>query len=410
MIDVVVARAQPLGLEVRLFEPSFSPLPLPQGTFGILLAYPGSSGAVRDHREVAQGAHDADAVVCVTTDLLALTLLEAPGHWGADVVVGSAQRFGVPMGYGGPHAGFMAVTEQAKRALPGRLVGVSVDSEGRPAYRLALQTREQHIRREKATSNICTAQVLLANVAAAYAAYHGPVGLTSIAHAVHEHATTLRAWLIEDGHEVLGDTWFDTLTVRAPGRAAAIAGAACAGGVNLRLVDADHIGISVDETTRTAVLVAVREALAGHAPSSISTSSDAQRGEHTRGLPENLTRRTPFLTLPTFSAYRSETEMMRYLRRLADADLALDRSMIPLRIVHDEAERGHRDDPDHMARLQRYPPLRSGRTGAGICRALRGARSGAVPHHRLRRSVASTQRGFAGRAGRASRHLPLPRL
>ncbi len=260
VIDVVASRAAPLGIDVELFDPARSPLPLPHGTFGILVAYPGSSGVIRDHRDLVAAAHDAEAIACVTSDLLALTLLEAPGMWGADVVVGSAQRFGVPMGYGGPHAGFMAVAESAKRALPGRLVGVSVDSAGNPAYRLALQTREQHIRREKATSNICTAQVLLANVAAAYAVYHGPGGLTAIATGVHEQATFLRESLAAAGIEVLGESWFDTFTVHVEGGARETVAAAAGGGVNLRLIDEDHVGISCDETTDLTVCLAVCEA------------------------------------------------------------------------------------------------------------------------------------------------------
>jgi glycine dehydrogenase len=330
VIDVVVTRAQPLGLDVELFDPDGSGLPLPYGTFGVLLAHPGSSGVARDHRELTRGVHDADAVVCVTTDLLALTLLESPGNWGADVVVGSAQRLGVPMGYGGPHAGFMAVSEGAKRALPGRLVGVSVDSAGRPAYRLALQTREQHIRREKATSNICTAQVLLANVAAAYAVYHGPEGLTSIARKIQDRASTLRAWLVGDGHEVLGESWFDTFTVRVPGRAAAVCAAALDAGINVRLIDSDHIGMSVDETTGANVLELVRDAFANATGVDPARDGGPSPVNAPGGIPAALARRTPFLEHPNFEAYRSETEMMRYLRRLADADLALDRTMIPL--------------------------------------------------------------------------------
>ncbi|MCP4436307.1 MAG: aminomethyl-transferring glycine dehydrogenase [Actinomycetia bacterium] len=321
VLDVVVGRAAPLGIDIRTFDPRGDD-PFPPDAFGVLLAHPGSSGAVRDHRPRAAAASDSGAVVCVTTDLLALTVLEPPGSWGADVVVGSAQRFGVPLGYGGPHAGFMAVSDRARRALPGRLVGVSVDSSGSPAFRLALQTREQHIRREKATSNICTAQVLLANVAAAYAVYHGPEGLTAIAQRVNGHASELAASLAGAGHEVLNDTFFDTLAVSVPGHGSEVVAAAQAAGLLLRLVDHDTVGVSLDETSSTATVEAVLKAFSG------VPSGEPRRAPS--GLPKDQERVSTFCEHPTFHAHRSETEMMRYLRKLADADLALDRTMIPL--------------------------------------------------------------------------------
>ncbi len=333
VIDVLATRAAPLGLEIRLVDTDATLAPFPQEAFGVLLAHPGSSGVVRDHRATAEAAREADVVVCVTTDLLALTLLEAPGHWGADVVVGSAQRFGVPMGYGGPHAGFMAVSDTARRALPGRLVGVSVDSHGKPALRLALQTREQHIRREKATSNICTAQVLLANVAAAYGVYHGPDGLRNIARGVHEMTSALRARLEASGFALEGDSWFDTLTVNVPGGADRVVGAAAALGVNLRRVDSDRVGLSLDETCDEEVLNKVLEAFGAGARQGPGVQLDGAGTDPDQppaGVPEPLRRSTDFMTHPNFSSYHSETEMMRYLRRLADADLALDRTMIPL--------------------------------------------------------------------------------
>jgi glycine dehydrogenase len=320
VIDVVRCRAEPLGLEVQTFE---APHGLPATpAFGVLLAYPGTSGAVRDLTALCDDAHARDQVVCVTTDLLALTLLTPPGEWGADVVVGSAQRFGVPMGYGGPHAGFMAVHDRVRRSMPGRLVGVSIDAEGRPALRLALQTREQHIRREKATSNICTAQVLLANVAAAYAVYHGPEGLTEIARRVHWHAARLHAALQAADLVVESPTFFDTLRVRVPGRAAEVVTAALDAGINLRLVDDDRVGISFDELTTADTVELVAAAFGTVPPAGIP--------DGTPGIPGQLRRRSAFLDHPTFHAHRSETAMMRYLRRLSDADLALDRSMIPL--------------------------------------------------------------------------------
>ncbi len=325
VIEVIETRAEPLGLKVVVGDPR-DDLDA-HDYFGILLAYPGSSGAVLDHRAVTERAHDAGAVVCVTTDLLALTLLSAPGHWGADVVVGSAQRFGVPLGYGGPHAGFMATRSEFRRSLPGRLVGVSVDAQGRPAYRLALQTREQHIRREKATSNICTAQVLLAVMAAAYAVYHGPEGLTSIAERTHSLAVAAADALRAEGLEVLTDTFFDTVTVKVVDGADTIVSAALAAGLNLRRVSVDLVAFSVDETSSPDVVSRLLGAFGvDRTPADIADSLDAT----TRRLPEDLRRTSEFLTHPTFHRYRSETEMMRYLRRLADKDLALDRTMIPL--------------------------------------------------------------------------------
>ena len=246
-IAVVATRAEPLGIEVVVGDPSADLSPA--DTFGVLLQHPGTSGVVRDLRAVIEAAHAAGGLAVVATDLLACTLLVPPGELGADVAVGSAQRFGVPMGFGGPHAGFLATRDVYRRSLPGRLVGVSIDAAGRPAHRLALQTREQHIRREKATSNICTAQVLLAVMASMYAVYHGPEGLKAIAERVHMQATATARTLRAAGFEVVNDTWFDTVTVRAPGQAAEIFERAREAGVNLRRVDGDTLGLSFDETT-----------------------------------------------------------------------------------------------------------------------------------------------------------------
>jgi glycine dehydrogenase len=327
VLEVVETRAEPLGIKVVVGDPAVD-LDAHE-PFGVLLAYPGSSGAVPDHRAVAEAAHADGAVVCVTADLLALVLLTPPGEWGADVVVGSAQRFGVPMGYGGPHAGFMAVRDSMKRALPGRLVGVSVDAEGRRALRLALQTREQHIRREKATSNICTAQVLLAVMAGLYAAYHGPDGLRRIAARTHALTTVAVEALHGAGLETAAASWFDTVTVRVTGRADEVVAAALDAGLNLRRTSADLVGFSLDETTTPEVVARLLGAF-GIATEADTIGRAAAVAADDDGLPGDLVRGGAVLEHPVFHEHRSETEMMRYLRRLADADLALDRSMIPL--------------------------------------------------------------------------------
>src|SRR5215218_10237475 len=260
-LAVLETRAEPLGIRLHVADLSGGwPTDLPEaGAFGVLLSYPGASGAVRDHRALAAAAHEAGASVVVAADLLALTLLEAPGEWGADVACGTSQRFGVPMGYGGPHAGYLSVREGLARQLPGRLVGVSVDADGDVAYRLALQTREQHIRREKATSNICTAQVLLAVMAGAYAVYHGPEGLAAIAARVHRSATVLAGWLRAGGLAIVHEHFFDTLTIAVPGRAAEVVAAAAERRINLWQVDADTVAVACDETTTPAILRAVAE-------------------------------------------------------------------------------------------------------------------------------------------------------
>src|SRR3954452_7004731 len=249
-LAVLRTRAEPLGIRLHVTDLSHGwPADLPEaGAFGVLLSFPGAGGAVRDHRALAAAAHEAGAAVVVAADLLALTLLEAPGEWGADVACGTTQRFGVPMGYGGPHAGYLSVRENLARQLPGRLVGVSVDADGAPAYRLALQTREQHIRREKATSNICTAQVLLAVMAGAYAVYHGPEGLAAIAARVHRSAQLLAGWLTDGGLQLVHERYFDTLAVRVPGRAAEVVAAAAARRINLRQTDDDVVQVACDET------------------------------------------------------------------------------------------------------------------------------------------------------------------
>ena len=314
-IAVLQTRAEPIGVELVIGE-----VDAIAGCFGALLSLPTSTGALPDWRATIAAAQAGGAVVVVATDLLACVLTTPPGQLGADIAIGSAQRFGVPMGFGGPHAAFIATGESMARSLPGRLVGVSTDTEGRPALRLALQTREQHIRREKATSNICTAQVLLANMAGLYACWHGPAGLARIAERVHRLTSLAAAALRSAGATLVHDSWFDTLAVRCD--AAAVVAAGHAAGFDLRLVDGGTVAFSVDETT---TLATVRGVLALFGAEGTLTADVDESGD---GLRERRT--DEFLTQGVFSRFHTETEMMRYLRRLADKDLALDRTMIPL--------------------------------------------------------------------------------
>ncbi len=330
VIDVVCTRAQPLGINIVVGDPATDLAPA--NVYGALLAYPGSSGAVRNLQPVIEALHGTGAIAAVTADLLACCVLQPPGEQGADIVVGSSQRFGVPLGFGGPHAAFLATSEKHRRSMPGRLVGVSVDAVGRSAYRLALQTREQHIRREKATSNICTAQVLLAVVASMYAVWHGPDGLAEIAGRVHRLTAALAAGLGNLGLRVRNDTYFDTLTVGVPGAADLVADAALAAGFNLRRVDAGTVGVSLDETCDEATVAHLLDAFgtpAGGSSADVGTVAGLAASAPS-GIAAELRRTSKYLTHPTFHSHRSETEMMRYLRRLASADVALDRSMIPL--------------------------------------------------------------------------------
>ncbi|MEU7844901.1 aminomethyl-transferring glycine dehydrogenase [Micromonospora sp. NPDC049114] len=321
-IAVITSRAVPLGIDVRVLDVERDELPAE--FFGLHLQYPGASGAVRDHAGLVEAAHAVGALVTVAADLLALTLLRAPGEIGADIAAGTTQRFGVPMGFGGPHAGYLAVRSGLERMLPGRLVGVSRDADGNPAYRLALQTREQHIRREKATSNICTAQVLLAVMAGMYAVYHGPDGLRAIAARTHRMAASLGAVLRGAGIELEHQRFFDTITAIVPGQAAEVVAAAADGGVNLRLIDADRVGISCDETTTGAHVKAVVAAFG------VEFRTTTPRDFDESPIRGALARTSDFLTHPVFRSHHSETAMLRYLRRLSDFDYALDRGMIPL--------------------------------------------------------------------------------
>ncbi|MFQ5967806.1 MAG: aminomethyl-transferring glycine dehydrogenase [Acidimicrobiia bacterium] len=320
-IAVLRTRAEPLGLELVVGDP-IEDLE-PGEVFGAIFQYPGSSGEIRDFRSAVERIHVGGGLAVFAADLLALVLLAPPGVLGADVVVGSSQRFGVPMGFGGPHAAYFATLEKHARSMPGRLVGVSVDSEGRTALRLALQTREQHIRRERATSNICTAQVLLANLAGLYATYHGPEGLKAIAGRVHRMTAALADGLRSADVEIANRFFFDTLTVRLPGQAAKYLEKARARRINLRAIDDATLGISLDETTRPEHIDALFEVF-GVEATEVDVAADMS------GIPEGLRRESEILTHPIFSRYRTETEMLRYLRHLADRDLALDRSMIPL--------------------------------------------------------------------------------
>ena len=315
--------AEPLGITLQLIDVtevnSFS------DCFGVLVSYPSSSGAIHSLESLTKQAHADGALVAAVTDLLALTLLTPPGEWGADIAVGSTQRFGVPMGFGGPHAGFMSVRKGLERSLPGRLVGVSVDADGKTAYRLALQTREQHIRRDKATSNICTAQVLLAVMASMYAVYHGPLGLRAIAKRVHALTAALSEGLRDVGFDVSTE-FFDTIRVRVPEKANDIVSSALGNNIGLFAVDADTVSISLDETSTPELVQTLwrifAEVVPGSYPENVSLSLNQ--------LPPALNRTSNFLSNPVFNSYHSETEMLRYIRRLSDKDIALDRSMIPL--------------------------------------------------------------------------------
>ncbi|MBL8287436.1 MAG: glycine dehydrogenase (aminomethyl-transferring), partial [Rubrivivax sp.] len=325
-IEVIQTRAAPLGLKVLV---GFAPKLMEENDyFAVIAQYPSTTGLIHDMAPYVEMAHAKGAAFIVAADLLALTLLKAPGEFGADIVVGATQRFGVPMACGGPHAAFMACRDDWKRSLPGRLVGVSVDAHGAPAYRLALQTREQHIRREKATSNICTAQVLLAVMASMYAVYHGPEGLKRIARRVASYTAILAAGLEQMGLKVVTPHAFDTITVDTGARTEAILAAALKDGANLRRVSPTHLSVALDETTTRADLEALWRWFAPKG------KKLPQVAEHEKGIepliPHALRRTSAFLAHPVFNTHHSETEMLRYIRSLADKDLALDRSMIPL--------------------------------------------------------------------------------
>ncbi|MFM7118037.1 MAG: aminomethyl-transferring glycine dehydrogenase, partial [Planctomycetota bacterium] len=318
-IELIKTRALPLNIEVVLFDERTGVSDWTD-VFGLILQYPATDGTVSNHEKLIADAHSNNALAIVATDLLSLMLLKSPGDMGADVAVGNSQRFGVPFGLGGPHAAFMATRDSFKRVMPGRLVGQSIDSHGKPAFRLSLQTREQHIRREKATSNICTAQALLAIMATLYAVYHGPEGLRAIAKRVHARATELYNALKSAGQKCAGEQFFDTIVVDVGNKADSIAAAAVAAGFNLRRFSPTQLGVSCDETTTEADIAALAKLFGAAAPSA---------AKHTH-LPDELQREDAILTQEVFHRYRSETELMRYLRRLSEMDIALDRAMISL--------------------------------------------------------------------------------
>ncbi|WP_447595109.1 aminomethyl-transferring glycine dehydrogenase [Stenotrophomonas rhizophila] len=318
-LELLRTRAEPMGIVLRVGTPAEA---MEAEAYGVLLQYPDTFGHVGDYKALADAVHARGGLVAVATDLLALTLIAAPGEWGADIVVGNSQRFGVPFGFGGPHAAFMACRDAYKRSMPGRLIGVSVDAQGNAAYRLTLQTREQHIRREKATSNICTAQVLLAVMASMYAVYHGPDGLTRIARRTHRLAAILANALRAAGVNV-GEHFFDTLHVKDID-AKAIHAKAAAARINLRAIDSEAVGISLDETTTRDDIVALGQLFGA------KVDVDALDASTADALPAGLVRTSAFLTHPVFNTHHSEHELLRYLRSLADKDLAMDRTMIPL--------------------------------------------------------------------------------
>jgi glycine dehydrogenase len=326
-IEVVRTRAKPAGIEVKVGPAADAAT---ANAFGVLLQYPGANGDVHDYRALTEAVHAAGGFVIAAADLLALTLLTPPGEWGADVAIGNTQRFGVPVGFGGPHAAYMAVRDDFKRQMPGRLVGVTVDAQGKHALRLALQTREQHIRREKATSNVCTAQALLAIMASMYAVYHGPQGLKTIALRVNRVASIFAAGVQKLGYTLANETFFDTVTIVSGTNTTALHQAASAVHVNLRHIDATHVGVSVDETTTRDDLLKLFALFAEVAGKTETFDIDALDADAKVSLPKALERTSEYLTHPVFNRHHSEHEMLRYLRSLADKDLALDRTMIPL--------------------------------------------------------------------------------
>jgi len=398
-IAVVHTRAEARGVEVVVADPAT--FKFGGGVIGALLQYPATDGAIPDYRSLCEAAHAAGALVTVATDLLALTLLAPPGEWGADVAVGNSQRFGVPLGYGGPHAAFFATRDQYKRHLPGRIIGVSRDKAGRPGLRMALQTREQHIRRDKATSNVCTAQVLLAVVAAMYAVYHGPAGLRRIAERAHAHTTILADALQRLGYRLAYAAFFDTLAVEVDAAVQPkILDAARTHGINLRSLSATRIGVALDETTAVADVADVVEAFALGKPLAFKVETLAKTPK--RAIPKALARTSLFCTHPVFNTHHSETAMLRYLKKLAH--LGDD----PARLLHHEAQRHGRDDPGDLAPVRPPAPVRAAGANPGVRRAVSPARGVAGRDHRIRKGVAPAQRRLSRRVRRPAGDSRLP--
>ena len=375
-IDVIQARAEPLGIEVRVADISDAPVgsstPAP---FAVMLQYPDASGLVEDLAPRIAQAHAAGTLVAVGTDLLALALLTPPGEMGADVVFGNSQRFGVPLGYGGPHAAFFATRQAFVRQIPGRIIGVSVDAHGRRAYRMALATREQHIRREKATSNICTAQALLANMAAMYGVFHGPDGLTAIAGRVHAMARALDAALTAAGFRQTNAHYFDTVRVEVPGGVGPIRERALAAGINFRYIDANTVSVALNETVDVSDLTDLVEVFTGR-PAPAPASSSRGAGATSPELPDPLRRTSAFMTHPVFNTHRSETDMMRYVRTLERKDIGLDTSMIPLGSCTMKLNAASEMIPvtwEHFSRVHPFAPVDQAAGYAEIFRDLESA-------------------------------------
>ncbi len=409
-IEVVKTRATPVGIEVKVGPAAEA---ANANAFGVLLQYPGVNGDVRDYRALADAIHAAGGHVVVAADLLALTVLTPPGEWGADVAVGNTQRFGVPVGFGGPHAAYLAVRDEFKRQMPGRLVGVTVDAQGNPALRLALQTREQHIRREKATSNVCTAQALLAIMASMYAVYHGPHGLKTIALRVNRIAALLAAGAKKLGYTLVNDTFFDTLTFETGARTQALHDAATAKRINLRRVSDTRVGISIDETTKRSDLADLLAAFAQAAFVDEVPQIDALDAElpAENTVPAALERTSAYLTHHVFNRHHSETEMLRYLRSLSDKDLALDRSMIPLGSCTMKLNATSEMLPVTWPEFGPHPPVRAGRADRRLPRDDRPARSRCSSRPPATRSrLAAAERGRTGRICGPADHPRLPRI
>ncbi len=399
-IAVVQTRASSIGVEVRVGDDAALAAALDDKLCGALLQYPATDGSVDDHRARAERIHAAGAQVVVATDLLALTLLAPPGEWGADIAIGNSQRFGVPMGYGGPHAGLHRHARRIQaRRMPGRIIGVSRDVHGDVAYRMAIQTREQHIRREKATSNICTAQALLAIVAGMYATYHGPDGLRRIATRVHAYAAVFAEGARRLGHTVVNGAFFDTVRVRvADGASSAVISEALRRGINLRDFGDGSVGVSLDETTArgdVADLFACFNVKASHGAAPFTV--DGLFGEVDLAFAAPFARQSAFLSHPVFHRYHSETELLRYITKLRNRDLSLAHSMIPLGSCTMKLNATVGDDPRDVARVRRASSLRARGSGEGLRARLRRPRALAREHHGLRGGEPPAQRGLAGR-------------